>query len=748
MRRLLFATVLGICALGVLRSAFAQRIPALDLERIQRATVFIMQTRNTGDDLIVTCVSSGTLVSRDGLILTNAHSVITSSACPGDTLIVALSTQLDEPPVPKFRAEIAQANPGLDLALLRITHEFDGRLIGADSLALPFVELADSTLAQLDQTITIVGYPGIGDDPIAFTRGTIVGFTAEPSGGDKSWIKTRAEIPGTMSGGGAYNDQGQLIGVPTTAPLTAQSVSAICQAIQDTNGDDLVNSNDSCIPVGGFINSLRPSNFARSLLRAASLGLTVETLTAPAPQAPGGAAPGFRRLFFSPAVNETGLPTTVIRSLPAGSNSLYLFFDYQNARPETVYELRVTTDDIPNPTFSLTPVRWSGGERGLWYIGSSGQPWPPGIYEFTLLADGIAADTARLVIGSAPETAPSFSDIVFGLQDLQDEVLGNGFVLPTGNVASARFIYRNIADGTPWTAVWYYNGNEVFRTSTDNVWSDGNSGSKVISIEEANGLLAGSYRLELYIEDRLAATSDFIIAGAQEGAFPRVFGNAHFAAVTTPEEAPTAAGVSNFPNTVTALIAVFDWQQMAPGTLWTMRWTVDDDLFYEQTVPWNAPDSGSGYLVRLAAPGTIPDGTYRMDLFVNHIQLGSTEAQVGIGQLPIDRFAQSSGIQLRGEILDADTHQGIPGATVVLLSAEFSVEDFVWDQNQIFALAVTDRNGSFQLNRPLQISIGEETVAYSMIIVAEGYLPITRDNITFTPVTANPLDLVIELTRD
>ncbi len=725
----------------------AQQIAGLDIERIQRATVFIMQARASEDQLIVTCVSSGTLVSRTGLILTNAHSILPSNACPGDTLIIALSTRPDEAPVPKYRAEIAQANPGLDLALLRLSRELDGRLIEPDTLTLPFVELADSSRVQLDETITVVGYPGIGNDPVTLTRGTVIGFMAEPSGGEKSWIKTRAEIPGTMSGGGAYNQSGELIGIPTTAPITGQSASAACQPIQDTNLDGLVNSNDACIAVGGFINSLRPSNFARPLLHAASLGLSVETLTTTNSPASGG-TPGFRRLFFSPAVNEAGLPTTVVRSLPAGSNSLFLFFDYQNMTPETVYELRVTTDGIPNPIFSLTPVRWSGGERGLWYLGSSGQPWPNGVYEFTLLANGIAAETARLVIGGAPETAPAFSDIVFGLLDLQGNVLGNGYVLPTGNTASARFIYRNMVDGTPWTAVWYYNGSEIFRTPQDTVWSDGASGSKVISVEDPNGLLPGNYRLELYIENRLGATSDFTIAGAQEGAFPHAFSNTRFTVASTPDEARAAAGVSNFPATVDTLYALFDWQQIAPGTPWTMRWTVDDDMFYEQTVPWNAPEGGQGYLIRLNSPSAIPDGTYRVDFFVNHIQLASIQAQVGIGQLPIDRFAEASGVQLRGQILDADTDQGIPGATLVLLSEEFSVEDFVWDQNQIYALAVTDRNGRFQIDRPLELSIGENTIAYSVIIVAEGYLPITQDGLTVTPETENPLDLTIELTHD
>src|SRR5689334_953153 len=160
--------------------AMAQQ-PSFDVYRIERATVYIMQAQNVGDNLFITCVASGTIVSRNGLILTNAHNTSRSASCPGETLIVAMSISLGEPPVPKFRAEIAQVDSGLDIAVLRITQELDGRLLEANSLALPFVELGDSSAARLDDTVTMVGYPGIGNDPVMNTRGTINGFVVEPS---------------------------------------------------------------------------------------------------------------------------------------------------------------------------------------------------------------------------------------------------------------------------------------------------------------------------------------------------------------------------------------------------------------------------------------------------------------------------------------------------------------------------------------------------------------------------------------
>lgn len=748
MRRFAFMLIVCVvCLAGVL--PISGQSGALDLERLQRATVFIVQARNTGNNLFITCVGSGTIVKREGLILTNAHNTLTSPACPGDTLVVGISNSLNEPPILRYRAEIAQASEGLDLALLRITQYLDGRLIEPGTLALPFVELADSDTIQLDETITVIGYPGIGDDPIDTRRGTVIGFVAEPSGGEKSWMKTSAVIPGTMTGGGAFNQEGQLIAIPTTAPVAAVgALDTTCQPLQDTNGDNAINNNDDCIPVGGFINALRPSNFARPLLRAASLNLSLDLLNVPTATVGISGAPTFKRLFFSPSVNEAGMPTSVVRSLPAGSNSLYLFFDYENMTPETVYELRVTTDGIPNPTFSLAPVRWSGGERGVWYLGSSGQPWPNGVYEFTLFANGIAAPTARLVIGGAPQTDSTFSDIVFALFDLQNNPYGNGFVLPTGNIATARFLFRNMENDQEWTSIWYRNGIEIPEARQSNTWSEGASGATTTSIRSDAGLPPGSYRLELYIGNGLATTSDFTIAGAAQGAAPEIFTDEHFVSADTPDEALTASPINNFPGGVPHLFTLFDWQQIASGTLWTMRWSVDDEVFYEQTVPWNTLDSGQNFLIRLQSPGGVPDGTYRMDLLVNNVQLRSVQAQVGIGQLLIDPFAQASGVQLRGQILDADTRQGVPGVTFILLSKDYSVSDFTWNQSQIFAMAITDRSGRFQIDRPLQLSTEATPVAYSAIVSAQGYLPITADGIEVDNETANPLDITLYMIRD
>lgn len=717
-----------------------------DTDRISRATVYIMQTRSPVDDTIL-CIGTGTLVSRDGLILTNAHNTVTNNTCTGTEIIISMTLRVDEPPVAFYRANVVQSDEGLDIALIRVTRTLDGRLLESDTLALPFVELADSSAVELDESLTVFGYPDIYGSPVELRQGVANGFTTEPSAPDRAWIKveTRGDntgIPGAMTGGGVYNRDGELVGIPTTVPVTSIIEGASCVRLQDTNGDDLVNRTDVCVPVGGFINAIRPSNFARPLIRAATLGLTIEKISSRSAVSTISGAPSFDRLFFATAVSE-GMPTRVVDSLPANPRSLFLFFDYENMTPETVYELRVTVDGRPNATYSLAPVRWSGGERGLWYIGSSDQVWINGIYEFTLYINGLASGSRQITIGGAPVEEPSFSNVFFGISD-GGGFFGTVYVLPTGNIVTARFNFQNMTPDTPWAALWYINDEELVgaRVEEDS-WQDGESGSRQIPIIFEGGLTPGRYRLELYIAGVLSATADFTVAGAAEGAFPRVFTNPRMVTATSPEQAIESVDLSNFPSTVREIYALFDWEQIAPGTLWTLRWLVDGETFFEETVPWSSVENGQNFAMILRGEDGIPDGAYRFEVLINTVELTSDEMTIGIGQLPIDQFAEADGVQLRGRIINAETQQGISGVTFVLISEDFSVIDFIWDSEQIYALATTDRQGRFQLDRPLQFGS-----PYSVVIAADGYLPISADGVTVDEDTPNPLDIEIPLTQD
>jgi hypothetical protein len=243
--------------------------------------------------------------------------------------------------------------------------------------------------------------------------------------------------------------------------------------------------------------------------------------------------------------------------------------------------------------------------------------------------------------------------------------------------------------------------------------------------------------------------SDFTIAGTPETTRPRVFSNDRFTLAASPEEALASPPATSVTNPIQRLFAVFDWTAIAPGTLWQMRWSVDDRVFFDAVTPWSLAENGAGYIAQLSTSTVIPDGRYEIELLMNGILLLQRDIEIGIGQLPLDLFLESEGVLLRGQIIDADTRLGVPDVTIIVLSEQFSVEDYTALNDQIYATSVTDRNGRYQFDQLLYFGI-----PYSIIIIADGYLPITVDGIEVydgsdpdDPATENPLERDIYLTR-
>jgi hypothetical protein len=722
--------------------------PLIELNEdiIKRATVFVMQTFQNRSQTVISCVGSGTLVSADGLILTNAHVALPSETCRSDTLVIAITVRVDEPPIPTYTAEIVDSSRGLDLAVLRITGYLDGRAVEAGTLQLPFVELGDSSTVQLDDTTTIYGYPSFGNDPVTSTRGTINGFTAEARVGDRAWLRTGgAVIPGTMSGGGAFDRDGTLIGIPTIAPARAGGVTVDCRVIQDTNGDGRADANDHCVPVGGFISALRPSQLARGLVRAAALGIRQGEDATPNAPAPPEGNPTFSRLFFTSGINEAGVPTTVIGSVPTGTTSLYLFFDYSNMVNGMVYELRVTVDDVPNTRHSLPPVTWSGGERGVWYIGSADTPWENGVYNFRLFIEGREVANKSIVVGGGPQETPQFSDLIFGLLDANDNLVGANYVLPEGSAVRARFNYRNMTADLPWSYIWYFDGAELTRDTQSWPADRGAQGTYIIT--GTGDFLPGQYRLELYVNSILSATADFVVAGGAEVNSAVIFSDFKF----TTEQiggVPTGPIRTDFPAGVERLYVFFNWRLLAPGTMWTRRWLVDNDILFEVTEPWDADTTGENYYVSLDSLNTLPDATYGLEISIANVNRATVSAKVGLGQLPVGAFASAEGVQMVGRITDAETGAGIPGAMFIVLKSEYSVEDFVWDQSQVLGLSLADSDGHFEIAELLPRGTLEKPLLYSVLVRAEGYLPVSADGIIVTDRTTSPVEINVELSRN
>jgi S1-C subfamily serine protease len=379
---------------------------------------------------------SGTLVHPQGVILTNCHvanpRAMGIPAPPADALGVAVVERSDQPPVLTYVADIVAQVPKLDLAVLRIVADVNGRR--ASNLKLPWVPLGDSDELELGDVVSIFGFPGIGGETITFTSGSVSGFMEQRDiVRGRAWVKTDATIAGGNSGGTAVNTAGFLVGIPTQAAAGSGIMPVDARPVVDTTGDGIVDHNDTPMAIGGFINGLRPVNLAKPLLEkvgvvqarpSAPPAKPGATQAAPKPGTPGtlpslktpkGEKPAqakgrqFTGLVFSEQVASDGRPVNPSTILSPRAKQIYASFAYDGMRNGTQWGQSWTLDGRPVHQ-----------EEGEWQDG------PQGRKTVTLRArDSLPEGRYQLVL-SVRDQVVAQGDVVVGRQvdDTDTEVSG------------------------------------------------------------------------------------------------------------------------------------------------------------------------------------------------------------------------------------------------------------------------------------------------------------------------------------
>lgn len=158
---------------------------------------------------------SGTLVSPEGWILTNAHVVEALGGGKEKELVVACTLDPHDAPLELFRAEVREFDETRDLALLQITKGFYGQPL-PQGYKFPTIALGDPAALAIGDPLLLVGYPSTGSlgslVTLHVTRGIVSGFDRAAPG---MLLKTDAGITGGNSGGAALDEHGALVGVPT-----------------------------------------------------------------------------------------------------------------------------------------------------------------------------------------------------------------------------------------------------------------------------------------------------------------------------------------------------------------------------------------------------------------------------------------------------------------------------------------------------------------------------------------------------
>jgi len=379
------------------------------------ATVQIYGLVTKNGQLTPVYSGSGTIISPNGLILTNAH--VASPASQGDTesepdaLAIGLMDQEDKPPVFQYFAQVRAVDGYLDLAVIQISSSMDGASVDPNSLNLPFVPMGNSDQIHVGDRVNIFGFPGIGGETITFTEGSVSGFTSEEGLGDRAWIKTDATISGGNSGGLAASDSGFIIGVPTSASAGTGGNVTDCRVVQDTNGDGVLDSHDTCIPIGGFINGLRPVNLALPLIKAVQSGQQYASpFGSPGgqPNSNGSGQEAFSQVaWYSAKGGSDCKPDSQVNSFPTGINSIAAAFTFSGMTDGEPWGEKWTVDGSELYSSNYT---WNLGSSGSTYtcLFSDQQALPDGNYHLELFGGKNLDRLAQsdVVVGGNPGNNP------------------------------------------------------------------------------------------------------------------------------------------------------------------------------------------------------------------------------------------------------------------------------------------------------------------------------------------------------
>jgi len=186
----------------------------LGVEQLAESVVMVAPGVRSGRDFEPVATGSGTIIDESGLILTNFHVVDPDNVGPYEDIAIYVSDDPSEVPDLTYFGGLAAWDDELDLAVIRITSNRNGIDIDPEAMGLKKVNIGDLDELGIGDELTVLGYPAVGEGSLELTRGSVSGFVAS-EGHKQSWIKTDARIAAGNSGGGAFDEQGDLVGVPS-----------------------------------------------------------------------------------------------------------------------------------------------------------------------------------------------------------------------------------------------------------------------------------------------------------------------------------------------------------------------------------------------------------------------------------------------------------------------------------------------------------------------------------------------------
>lgn len=333
---------------------------------------------------------SGTIVSPDGLILTNAHVADPtahglaaqygfanrrSAADHVKYLLVGVDAGRGAPVHDRYRARVQVVDGYVDLAVVKVYANADGSPL-TGTLHLPAATVGDSDAMQPGDQLTVLGFPGVADsDTVTVNTGEVAGLSRDPHmHSRRAFFDSSATVRAGNSGGSAVNAAGELVGVPTQHRSTAEGDSSY---------------------------RVRPVRFAAPLLARARVGADPEYVSPYLAEPTGHESVRFLGVTDDATKVCTGTGTS---ALPTGTSHFWSSFAVTHAARHLDLYPAVGQDDdgkldvkyVGNPT---TPAE---GTCAFVEVDAD-QPLTDGTYEAAVLtgpdADALLGDATAFTVG-------------------------------------------------------------------------------------------------------------------------------------------------------------------------------------------------------------------------------------------------------------------------------------------------------------------------------------------------------------
>ena len=219
--------------------------------------------------------ASGSLVGSPDTVVTAQHVIEWTDEkeelCSGASIWVGYNFNPKAEFFVWWPAEVRRESEDQDLAVLTVDLTAEpwiedesiafGALLAGDWPTLDVAPMEAEP--QIGDPVQLYSYPGIGSYSVTYTSGHLAGWSYDDTTEtDAGIMKLDMTVAGGSSGSGLLDSKGRLIGLIVMGGVTRFPAEderndidwVDCRHAADTNGDELIDDEDTCLPTGGFIN--------------------------------------------------------------------------------------------------------------------------------------------------------------------------------------------------------------------------------------------------------------------------------------------------------------------------------------------------------------------------------------------------------------------------------------------------------------------------------------------------------------